>query len=499
MKKIITTSYSMFFISFFSYTQSIWQVVADTNGGNNVYLDGGSVRILHNYNNNYLYIGGEFDTLHNATFSSLTSPLIRLHILANSTFFTAVDCMPFSSASIQNPSVWAYTSVYDSTMQNYYTGCGGRFSYENCAFPSDPNNLNNLYFWLDAYIPEAYMAADYMDCMDTVFAIAMVTDNDAICTTADVKTYVAAKSTFSHCTPWSGDSTSYIGFYDACQNGNYVAAINYMQGGTDGPVYAIQALDTANVYAGGKFDSAGVIKTNNIAKWNGAGWDSLSSGINGTVKCLFADNGKLYAGGSFTTAGGASANNIAVWNGTTWSAIGTGTNGMVYALTTHGGDLYAGGAFTQAGGNTVNYVAKWNGIQWSALSGGRNNEVYALASFKGDLYAGGNFTGGTSDTAHYIARFMDTTLTGLSEITNSPPEIYIYPNPSGGIFTIQSLEKISRIEILNLLGEKIYFSQANSNKREIDLSKCPSGVYFTHIFSEEKIHAGKIIIRKEEK
>jgi len=34
----------------------------------------------------------------------------------------------------------------------------------------------------------------------------------------------------------------------------------------------ITAIDTSEVYAGGTFDSAGVIKANNIARWNGTNW-----------------------------------------------------------------------------------------------------------------------------------------------------------------------------------------------------------------------------------
>jgi hypothetical protein len=66
----------------------------------------------------------------------------------------------------------------------------------------------------------------------------------------------------------------------------------------------------------------------------------------------------LYAGGGFTTAGGNAANNIAKWDGTGWSSLGSGMNGYVSALAVSGSTLYAGGGFTTAGGKVSGYAAR---------------------------------------------------------------------------------------------------------------------------------------------
>ena len=88
---------------------------------------------------------------------------------------------------------------------------------------------------------------------------------------------------------------------------------------------------------------------------------------------------ELYAGGDFTTAGGASANYIAKWNGAAWSALGSGMDGTSHALAVDGGgNLYAGGGFTTAGG-VRHRIAKWDGATWSALGSGMDGYVYALA------------------------------------------------------------------------------------------------------------------------
>lgn len=58
-----------------------------------------------------------------------------------------------------------------------------------------------------------------------------------------------------------------------------------------------------------------------IARWDGAAWSPLGSGMNGAVLALsLFDDGsgqgpRIHAGGSFTTAGGVEASHIASWDG----------------------------------------------------------------------------------------------------------------------------------------------------------------------------------------
>jgi len=64
-----------------------------------------------------------------------------------------------------------------------------------------------------------------------------------------------------------------------------------------------------------------------------AEWSALGTGViggggistNPAVSPLAVDNaGNLYASGKFTSAGGVMVNSIAKWNGTAWSALGSG-------------------------------------------------------------------------------------------------------------------------------------------------------------------------------
>src|SRR5262249_32606735 len=151
--------------------------------------------------------------------------------------------------------------------------------------------------------------------------------------------------------------------------------------------------------AGGLFTAAGGISANHIAKWDGANWAPLGSGIGAPIQSyspivsMTVFNGELVVGGWFNSAGGASANYIAKWDGVSWSPLSSGMNLIVDALTVFNGELIAGGNFTTAGGVGANRIAKWNGTNWAALSSGmRVGDVHTLTDFNSELIVGGTFT-----------------------------------------------------------------------------------------------------------
>lgn len=221
-------------------------------------------------------------------------------------------------------------------------------------------------------------------------------------------------------------------------------------------VYALAAGPGDSLYAGGRFDTAGGVVANHIARWNSATttWHTVGTGngLNGVVRALAAaPDGSLYAGGCFTTAGGVVASLVARWDGSTstWHALGSGRTGSQFscvralALGPDGslyvggdvstarwdgsqwhplgsgidsgvdalavgpdGSLYAGGWFTMAGGVAANYIARWDGSEWQPLGSGMNWAVEALAfGPDGSLYAGGYFTTAGGMPANRVARW----------------------------------------------------------------------------------------------
>jgi hypothetical protein len=187
-----------------------------------------------------------------------------------------------------------------------------------------------------------------------------------------------------------------------------------MSGFPSAAVNAI-AISGTDVYAGGWFTSAGTCTSgcNRIAKWDGASWSPLGTGMNETVYAIAISGTNVYAGGHFTSAGtcnsAAGCNRIAKWDGSSWSPLGSGMSSRVNAIAISGTDVYAGGEFYSAGTCVIgcDYIAKWNGSSWSPLGTGMNNYVHALAISGTDVYAGGEFNsaGACTSGCYRIAKW----------------------------------------------------------------------------------------------
>jgi hypothetical protein len=150
--------------------------------------------------------------------------------------------------------------------------------------------------------------------------------------------------------------------------------------GVGGTVSAILPVSPTEVYVGGTFTTAGVVSANRIAKFDGTSWSALGSGMSGvisgvispSVNALADDGTYLYAAGAFTNAGGTMVSSIARWDGASWTSLGSGLArltlggtgpiaGAGMALVRNGNDLYAGGMFVTAGGKVSSGIARWNG------------------------------------------------------------------------------------------------------------------------------------------
>ena len=73
--------------------------------------------------------------------------------------------------------------------------------------------------------------------------------------------------------------------------------------------------------------------------------------------------------------------------------------------------------------------------------------------------------------------------------------IFVYPNPSNGMFTVSSRnELITNIILYNALGEIVYESILSGTKIHVSLPDVPQGIYHLEIITEKEILNIKIII-----
>lgn len=224
---------------------------------------------------------------------------------------------------------------------------------------------------------------------------------------------IAGGSIVNHVAKWDGVSWSALG----SGLNNWVNTMTVFDDGFgDGPA----------LYVGGLFSTAGDVVANRIAKWNGASWSALDSGLNSSVNAMTVfddgsgDGPALYVGGGFTTAGGAEANRIAKWDGASWSALGSGLGSTVNTMTAFddgsgdGSSLYVGGSFSTAGGAEANRIAKWDGTNWSSLGSGIDGPVWAFGVFDSgsgggpSLYVGGLFSTADDVAASNVAAWDGT-------------------------------------------------------------------------------------------
>ncbi|MCC7064177.1 MAG: hypothetical protein IT456_15305 [Planctomycetes bacterium] len=207
------------------------------------------------------------------------------------------------------------------------------------------------------------------------------------------------------------------------------------------------AVYQGQVVLAGTFDRAGGQPCNQIARWNGVALQPLGQGLQLTfgdadVRALAVYNNDLYAAGKFDRAGGLPANGIARWNGTSWSAVGAGvvtSGGIVgypYALCVHNGALVVGGEFDRAGGNPAQHVASWNGSAWSALGSGPSWPTYALATYGTDLIAAAQFQIGSN--VEMVAKWNGSTWSALGTggPTLPPLALHVFGSHlyAGGVF-----------------------------------------------------------------
>ena len=84
----------------------------------------------------------------------------------------------------------------------------------------------------------------------------------------------------------------------------------------------------------------------------------------------------------------------------------------------------------------------------------------------------------------------------VDEFKNGANSVNIFPNPTNGVFSLQSSERILLVETITLLGETVYSTTLNSNKTTIDLSNQKSGIYFLQITSDKGMTRKTIVITK---
>lgn len=135
------------------------------------------------------------------------------------------------------------------------------------------------------------------------------------------------------------------------------------------------------------------------------------------------------------------------------------------------------------------------GNQWY-LNGiailGATNSTYTVTQ-NGNYSVMVTSSGITSASSNLIT--ITSFATGIVQ-NNLNDNLSIYPNPSKGVFTLQSSTKILSIEVTSSDGANILSQQINADKTTIDLSKERNGIYFINVISEKGTVTEKLILNR---
>lgn len=221
-------------------------------------------------------------------------------------------------------------------------------------------------------------------------------------------------------------------------------------------------------------------------------------------------------------------------SGTTHSfGTGTGSNMYLVKLDTAGNTLWEktyGGSLsetasglwiTQDGGcmltgstNSFSAAADWDGYMvktdadgdtlWTNMYKGAGEErLYAVqqSSDLGYVMAGKTNSIGAGDFDMLLLKTDTKGNIGLAtSIYGQETPLFkhtISPNPSQGIFAIQSEARISFIEVFDLMGNQLYTEIIHDLHARLDLRQQPQGMYLYHLYLENEARplTGKIIRR----
>lgn len=214
----------------------------------------------------------------------------------------------------------------------------------------------------------------------------------------------------------------------------------------------IKALAKHNgyIYAGGDFDTAGIIPAQNIAYWDGIRWNSMGPGIQGEVDAITVlNNGHVIVASTITKGNVILPATLMSWNGNEWKELGLPPGCIsINALETDGRQIFVGGDFIMDSTRNDYGLAILDESGFRSLGGGVRGIITKLLYDNGTLYCAGNFLRVADSMAcRNVAAYVFEQKAEPNKKTST--SISIYPNPNQQDFVSISfkLEDAGQVEL----------------------------------------------------
>ncbi|WP_293873798.1 T9SS type A sorting domain-containing protein [Flavobacterium sp.] len=148
---------------------------------------------------------------------------------------------------------------------------------------------------------------------------------------------------------------------------------------------------------------------------------------------------------------------------------------------------------TFCSGETVGLIVTTSGtnlVWYNAASGGAV-VPNGTALVSGTTY----FASQNNGTCESATRLAVTVTSGacLGNDTFEMKALKVYPNPTVDLLNVSYSETISRIEVFNIIGQKVFSEESNASDLQIDMARYASGTYLIKVYAADMFKTVKII------
>ena len=247
-------------------------------------------------------------------------------------------------------------------------------------------------------------------------------------------------------------------------------------------------------------------------------WTPVNNGLyDPSVTSLLINGNNIFAG---TINGGVF---LSIDTGSNWNQVNNGlTNFWIFSIASYGNNIFVGADsrvflstnngnlwtptdpiilavwdFDTSGTNifagTTNgvFLSTNGGNLWTAV----NNNGFLFPYTIRSIAIKGNYIYAGTEGGYGIWRRPLSEILGIKENYNNIN--MLCPNPTNGKFKITQTNNIKTIEVLNVFGEQIYYSNPAHFKStiEVDLSSVPKGIYFVKVNNGVNTQTEKIVVQ----
>ena len=144
----------------------------------------------------------------------------------------------------------------------------------------------------------------------------------------------------------------------------------------------------------------------------------------------------------------------------------------------------------------VNNVARFDGTNWFSVDNGVDGYGVFFVEYDSSFYLTGDFISAGSLTVNNVVEFVSPpTCIPLSINDNIELENFIiYPNPTNGLLQIKTEQEISSIEVLDVFGRRMLYSEKIQS--EINISDFKNGIYFVRLSDSKGNYVVKKIVKQ---